>query len=113
MENNLKRRVMSRIYIIYFKNLLVDKIAILILPIFATVSYMCVSLNNVLNNIPIDDLSGTFSFVLYAIRETELAMQIMFVAILVWLIIWSAKKTQILSRVFSRAISSSSPPTLD
>jgi len=70
---------MSRIYIIYFKNLLVDNTAILILPVFATISYMCVSLHNVLHNIPKSDLSGTFNFTLSAIRDTELAMQIMFV----------------------------------
>ena len=89
MENNLKRRVMSRIYIIYIKNTLLDNSVYLASILFITISILCVSIPNVLHNMPKDELAHTFGFMLVAVRNTEWFLQAMLLGIALWSIVWS------------------------
>ncbi len=72
MENSiLKKRVMTRIYIEYGKNLLVKNMEFLVLAIILVSISLSVSLTSVFNNMPKDDMSNTYTFLKSAIRDTE------------------------------------------
>ena len=128
MNNYLatRRKVMTHIYFEYTKNMFLGYPDYFMSVIFLVTSFMFVSLHDVITNIPKDTFSGMFNFFVMAIRNTYLILQILIAGIVVrvaiagskliyrsmknlnlnnvWLI---SRKAYILSRVFSRAVSSS------
>ncbi len=69
---NLKTRVMGQIYIEYLKNIFMERPDYFMLALFVVVSYLLISINDVLNNMP---QNNTFNFLLVAVRDTSWIIQ--------------------------------------
>ena len=72
---NLKRRIMARIYIEYTKNVFMEYPDYFMLAVFIIISFMLVSISDVLNNIPKDSFPHAFNFFAYALRDTSWIIQ--------------------------------------
>lgn len=68
---------MTRIYFEYAKNAFLTYPDYFMFVLFVVISFVLVSIRDVLNNIPKDSLSGAFNFFILAIRNTSLALQIL------------------------------------
>ena len=87
MNIELQTRVMRRIYIIYGKNF-VMKNAEYALPLaFAFWLFSFVSIQNVVQNLPKDNLEGALNFILAAVENTEAVSQIILAAVFAWSIV--------------------------
>jgi hypothetical protein len=84
---NLKRRIMARIYFEYTKNILVGHPDYFMLGIFIIASFMLVSFQDVLNNIPKNNLPSVFNFLVVAIRDTSWIIQALIAGFFVRVII--------------------------
>lgn len=84
---SLKRRVMTRVYIEYTKNIFMEHPDYFMLAVFIVTSFMLVSIHDVLNNIPKSDLPSAFVFSLYAIRGTSWIIQALIAGFFVRVII--------------------------
>ena len=91
MKNNLKQRVMFKIYIEYVKNVFIQNIAYLPLLVFLFDLFVFVSIRDVLKNMPRDNFSQTFNFLFVAIRDTGWLLKILIGYFLVWGAIHLAK----------------------
>lgn len=80
---NLKRRVMVRVYFEYTKGVLVNHPDYFMLGLFTVVSFFFVSIQDVLNNVPKDDIGSAFNFFVIAVRDTSRVLQILIVGFLV------------------------------
>jgi|GEM_PF-4219911 len=74
---NLKTRVMTRIYLRYIKNTFMERSDYFMFAIFVIVSYLLISIHDVLNNIPKNDMSSAFNFFLVAVRNTSWIIQVL------------------------------------
>jgi len=83
MNNNLKRRVMARIYFEYTKNVLFEYPDYFMFVLFVSISFMMVSISDVISNMPKDDLSSFFNFFKVAVIHTNWIMQALIVGFLV------------------------------
>lgn len=84
---NLKRRVMARIYFEYTKSVLVNHPDYFMLAIFIIVSFVSISIHDVLINVPKNNLSGALSFFLIALRDTSWIIQILIAGFFVRVIV--------------------------
>ncbi|MFH0804501.1 MAG: hypothetical protein V1896_02785 [Candidatus Zambryskibacteria bacterium] len=84
---NLKKRVMARIYIEYTRRFLWEHPDYLMFALFLAASFMLISIHDVLNNVPKDNLSGFFNFFVVAIRNTSLVIQILIAGFLARVVI--------------------------
>lgn len=84
MKNNLKNRVMIRIYIEYFKNITLQYMEYILPGAFLLALFASVSVQNVLNNMPKDNINNTFNFFYIAVRDTEWAIQGVLALVAVW-----------------------------
>lgn len=76
-NSNLKRRVMIRVYVEYVKDAFMRYPDYFMFLLFVITSLMLVSMHDVFNNIPKNNLSSAFNFFLVALRETSLIIQIL------------------------------------
>jgi len=88
---DLKKRIMTRVYLEYTKNMVLGHFDYFMLGIFIIVSVMFISIQDVLNNIPRDSFSSVFSFFMVALRNTSVIIQILIAGFFVRAIIASAK----------------------
>lgn len=77
---NLKRRVMARVYLEYIKSTFMEypdyfMLGLFVLTSFALVLVHEISVNDVLNNMPKDNLSSTFDFLWVALWNTSWIIQ--------------------------------------
>jgi hypothetical protein len=89
-NNNLKRRIMARIYFEYTKNTFLEYPDYFMFALFLVTSFTMVSIRNVLINIPKDSFPHAFSFLMMAIRGTDLVIQMLIAGFLVRVVIGSA-----------------------
>ena|SRR3989344_7080553 len=75
MNNNLKRRIMVRVYLEYAKNILISYPDYFMLGFFVIISFISISFQNVLTNIPKNGLMPAFNFLVIAIRNTNWIIQ--------------------------------------
>ena len=90
---NLKKRVMARIYVEYAKNILVGYPDYFMLLVFIITAFMLVSVHDVLNNVPKDNLSSAFNFFLYALQKTSWIIQALIVGFLARVIVAGSRLT--------------------
>jgi len=90
---NLKRRVMARIYVEYAKNILLDYPDYFMLLVFIVTAFILVSIHDVVNNLPKNDLSSAFNFFVDALQKTSWIIQVMIAGFLVRVIVISSKLT--------------------
>lgn len=79
----LKKRIMVRIYVQYAKNIVAEHPDYFMLLIFATVSFMLISVNDVVHNIPLYSLSNAFGFFVVAVKNTSWIIQILIVGFVI------------------------------
>jgi hypothetical protein len=75
MNNSLRRRVMARIYLEYTKNIFTEYPDYIMFFLFMAVSFTFVSVRNVLENIPKDNLINAFNFFVVAVKNTTWIIQ--------------------------------------
>ncbi len=85
MESNLKKRVMLHIYVHFAKDAFLGHKGYFILLVFVVSSFVFVSIGDVLRNLPKDNLSHTFNFLIVAVRDTEWFMQAVLASAAIWL----------------------------
>jgi hypothetical protein len=90
MNNNLKRRIMARVYLQYTKNTFLEYPDYFMFSLFLVTSFILVSIRDVLINIPKDSLPHVFSFLIVALKNTSLVIQILIVGFFVRIIAGSA-----------------------
>jgi len=86
MNNSLKKRIMARIYVQYFKNILIDYPDYFMFGIFIIFSFVSISLYDVFVNtmsIIKTDFPSIFSFFYYAILNTSWIIQALIIGFLV------------------------------
>lgn len=96
MSNNLKKRIMVRVYVEYTKSAVVKYQDYLMLGIFVIVSLTLVSIQDVLinaGNISRTNLPSLFSFFTAALKNTSWMMQILIAGLFVRIIFLGAKLT--------------------
>jgi hypothetical protein len=86
MANDLKKRVMTRVYIQFFKNTVIENGEYILLAFLFVSMLAFVSIMDVLHNMPKDNLSHTFGFLTAAVKNTEWFIK----AVLAYVIIWSS-----------------------
>jgi len=90
MNNNLKRRIMARIYLEYTKNSFLEYPDYFMFALFVVTSFTLISVRNVLINIPKDNFPDAFNFFIAALKGTSLVIQVLIVGFFVRVIIGSA-----------------------
>lgn len=85
MENNLKKRVMLKIYVEFFKQTVIERSEYIMLAFFAFSMLAFVSIMDVVHNMPKDDISNTFNFFVAAVKDTEWFIK----AVVAYTLIWS------------------------
>lgn len=90
---NLKRRVMTRIYLEYGKNMVLDYPDYFMLFLFLIASFILISIDDVLTNMPKNDLGDALNFFLMALRNTSLIIQVLIVGFFARVIFSGAKIT--------------------
>jgi len=85
MENNLKKRVMWRIYVLFTKDVIFEHKGYFILSALVVYSFIFVSIKDVMVNTPKDDLTHTFNYLMVALRDTEWIMQAMLAGAVIWI----------------------------
>jgi len=103
LQNKLKEKVMRGVYLEYGKNWALQNLPY-ILPIILFLSlFMLVSVSDIISNLSQISLASIFNFILVAMRDTEVAVQIIFGAFLLSLV------APIVRSAFSIAVSKSTP----
>jgi len=74
---------MVRVYLEYTKNIFVACSDYFMLGVFVIISFMFVSVQNVLINIPKDGLVPAFNFLVIAIRDTDWVIQALIAGFLI------------------------------
>jgi hypothetical protein len=87
---NLKRRIMARIYFEYGKNAFLDYPDYFMLALFVVTAFLLVSIHNVLANLPKDNISNVFNFLIVAVRNTSLVIQLLLVGFFTRVVIGSS-----------------------
>jgi hypothetical protein len=87
LNNNLRRRVMARIYFEYTKNVLWEYPDYFMFAIFVVTAFTMVSIRDVLMNLPKDNFSNIFNFLVAALRSTNVLIQILIVGFFVRVIV--------------------------
>jgi hypothetical protein len=80
MNNNLKRKIMARIYLEYAKNVFWAYPDYFMFGLFMVVSFTLISVHNVLINmssIPLTNLSYAFNFFVVALLNTSWIIQVL------------------------------------
>jgi hypothetical protein len=90
---NLKKRVMARIYVEYAKNILLGYPDYFMLLVFMVSTFMLVSIHDVLNNIPKNNLSGDFNFFVVALQNTSWIIQALIIGFLIRVVIAGSRLT--------------------
>jgi hypothetical protein len=90
MNNNLKRRIMAHVYFEYTKNTFLTHPDYFMFTLFLVTSFALVSIRNVLINIPKDSFPHVFGFLVVAVRNTSLVIQILVVGFFVRIIVGSS-----------------------
>jgi hypothetical protein len=95
---DLKKRVMARIYMEYAKSTFMEYPDYFMFVLFVITSLILVlvheiSVANVLNNMPKNNLMSTFNFFVVAVEKTSWAIQILLAGFLVRVIFVSSKLT--------------------
>ncbi len=80
---NLKNRVMARIYIEHSKALLWRNLSLLASLFIVTYLSVCISMPNVLHNMPKESLHSMLTFYLSAFKNTEMFIKVVIVSFLV------------------------------
>ncbi len=96
---DLKRRVMARIYMAYLKSIFMEypdyfMVALFIITSLILVSVHEISISNVFNNLPKNNLISAFDFLVVAVRNTSWAIQALIAGFLIRVIIAGSKLTQ-------------------
>jgi hypothetical protein len=73
MENELKKRVMRRIYIIYAKNIFFRNGFLVVTLVIVTVLFLSVSISDIMRNTPKDSLSSFSKYMILSFNNTEAA----------------------------------------
>ncbi|MEK7117419.1 MAG: hypothetical protein AAB861_01455 [Patescibacteria group bacterium] len=81
---NLKTRVMVRIYMEFVKSAIIRHIEYILPGAFLLVLLASVSIQNIMNNMPKDNMSHAFNFLFAAVRDTEWAVQGVVALLTVW-----------------------------
>lgn len=84
---------MARIYMEYAKNILVGYPDYFMLLVFVITSFMLVSVHDVLNNIPKNNLPSAFSFFVVALRNTSFIIQALIVGFLIRVVVTGSRLT--------------------
>jgi hypothetical protein len=103
---DLKKRVMSRIYIIYAKNIFMEYPDYFMLLLFMVVFFTLNSASHILANMPKDNLANVFNFSVVALEKTDWIIQALIVGFLIRVVFVASKLTYKNRIVFSKAISS-------
>ncbi len=92
---------MLRVYLIYAKNLFVERFDYFMVGVFIVISLVMVSVQDVVHNIPKDNWSSFFIFFISAIKNTSLVMQVFIAGFVLRALISSVRLTykNILPRV--------------
>lgn len=77
MSNSLKKRVMVRVYLHYARNAFGAYPDVFMFVIFLATSFTLVSFRDVFINLSSNNFRGVFSFLVSAIKETSLILQIL------------------------------------
>ncbi len=98
MNNHLvnvatKRKVMTRIYFEYAKNVFFGYPDYFMSAVFLVTSFIFISLKDVLINLPKDTFSNFFSFFVVAIRDTNWIIQLLIAGFFVRVVIVGSKLT--------------------
>lgn len=81
---------MARIYFEYTKNTFIQYPDYFMFALFIATSFMLVSTRDVLNNIPKDSFPHVFNFLVVALRNTSLAIQILITGFFVRVLVGSS-----------------------
>lgn len=76
---------MARIYIQYFRNIMLQRMEYILSGAFLLSLFASVSVINIFNNMPKDNIEHAFSFLMIALKNTEWMVQAILVAIGLWL----------------------------
>jgi len=93
MSNNLKRRIMARIYFEYIKNIFLEYSDYFMFALFLVISFMLISIQDVLVNIPKDNFSNIFNFFIVALRNTSWVIQALIAGFIIRITIAGSKLT--------------------
>ena len=100
---------MARIYFEYTKNTFLEYPDYFMFALFLVTSFMLVSIRDVLINIPKDSFPHAFNFLIIALRNTSLVLQILIVGFFIRVFTSSAVLAYKHRRAFSKAIFNSLP----
>lgn len=100
---------MARIYLQYTKNTFLEYPDYFMLALFLAISFVLVSISDVLSNLPKDSFPHAFNFLIIALRNTSLVLQILIVGFFVRVAVSVALFTYKNRSAFSKAISNSLP----
>lgn len=84
---NLKKRVMARIYMEYTKNAFVEHPDYFMLALFIIVSFVMVSIGDVLTNIPKNNFPSIFTFFVSALKGTSWIIQALIAGFIIRVIV--------------------------
>lgn len=84
MLNNLKNRIMVRVYVEFVKKIMLRRVDFILPGIFFLWLYMSVSVQSVFNNTPKDHFSHAFNYLFTAVRDTELFVQGVLAVLALW-----------------------------
>lgn len=90
MDDNLKRRVLARVYLEYAKNIFLEYPDYFMFSLFVVTSFTLISVHSVLiniSNIPKYDLPYAFNFFMVALLNTKWIIQLLIVGFFVRVIV--------------------------
>ena len=75
---------MARIYMEFVKSAIICRIEYILPGAFLLALFASISIQNIVNNMPKDNMSHTFNFLFVAVRDTEWAIQGVVALLTVW-----------------------------
>lgn len=92
MNSSLKKRVMIRVYFVYARNIFLTYPDLFMSVIFFVTAFILVSFRSVFNNLLTSLSSGIWNFLVIAIRDTSIILQILMAGFIIRVAVAASKR---------------------